>query len=386
MHLVSASNRAVTATAIAVVFTLTAMAPASARVPDLERLQRAFDMDRNEASLVNDFISNSSAGKPQRKQIEIDQLVLQVRLLTPLNSDLNQPGDLVKALVTATPEGPAGKLLPAGTVLEGFVEQTVKTARLNKDGKIYFTFYWARVNGQRFGLRLGNDTNHGAWKPGPRPPETRKQKLRRVLILTSSLAIPMAVGTGGLSLAISAGAGAVIGGLLADDKHYFKGIMSGAMQGSGLSLLQPLITRGQSVKLAWGAPLQLRLFDRISAEEPATAAMPETIESLNASRLPPESDTENLDDELETKAEMLEEDRFIWTDKPVLSGHATVSLDESDPLCQVRQYMQESNLACALQAANEALAKFPQDKRVRATREALFNWASGTGAYPQIAP
>src|SRR5262249_31368086 len=154
-------------------------------------------------------------------------------------------------------------------------------------------------------------TVDGAMKPAPQTAAlTRKQTLRRMLILTSSLAIPMAVGTGGLSLAVSAGTGAVIGGLLADDKHYFKGMAEGALQGSGLAILSPLVRKGRTVNLAWGMPLQLKLADPVSLPEPSPATIPDTIASLNAKLM-----AGNLDDaeedpeaEMETSAKVINDD------------------------------------------------------------------------------
>ncbi|HEY9870404.1 MAG TPA: hypothetical protein V6D08_14665, partial [Candidatus Obscuribacterales bacterium] len=229
------------------------------------------DSVKTEVDAVNEFVLNSGGGGDSglvRRKIE--SLHLCVRLLTPLNSNFNLPGDRVAAMVTASRDEQSRAVLPPGTILEGAIERARSSGRPNRHGEIFLRFYRARVGDRWFALSLIPDSETGSLGPAPSEP-TGRERLRRVLIFSTSLAVPLAIGTGGISLAITAGAGAVFGALLAEDRHFVRGAMRGAWEGSGLAVLDPLVSKGKPVALGEGTLLALRL------AEPDELALPKPV-------------------------------------------------------------------------------------------------------------
>ena len=180
---------------------------------DMAIIQSEIDLDSSPVNCVNDFIRNShTAGEQTLVTRSVQNLHVVVRLLTPLNSNFSHIVNPVRVVVTQSVGGNAKPILPPGTILEGYVEGQQSNGRLRRDGSIILKFYWATIGGQRFDLHLVPDTANGALYPYHlRSPMTGKQKLRLILMAANKIAIPCALGSGGISLAITVGAGAVIG-------------------------------------------------------------------------------------------------------------------------------------------------------------------------------
>ncbi|MCC6475291.1 MAG: hypothetical protein IT514_16275, partial [Burkholderiales bacterium] len=240
---------------------------------------------------LNQFINNSTAGgagSGHRASLQLDRLTIDARLLTPLNSDFNCPGDPVRAKVIACSDGRASGALPPGTVLEGFVEGVSHSGRPRCDGSIIVRFYWARVGTRVIDLNLASTSKDGCEHPRAAS-LSKKQLLRGALMSAATIAIPLAVGSGGISLAITTGAGAALGTLFADDGKRLQGALRGAWEGSGLSGIDRLVGKGRPVMLAEGAEIQLRITERLVLDDVPSDASRCAIPSAppTASRLLP---------------------------------------------------------------------------------------------------
>jgi hypothetical protein len=346
-------------------------------------------------ALVNDFIINSKYSRSVKcSETRVDDLKIWVRLLTPVNANFNRPGDPIVAIV-----GDLGDLkrdfLPCGTVLRGCVEGAQRNGRLRRNGQLFLRFYWAEIGNRRVPVDFIANTENGFIQPADpcnfHRPLTKREKIRPLLLASSRIAIPLAIGSGGLSLAVTTGAGAVIGAVTAENHKYVSGTLRGAWDGAGLNILDPLVCKGQTVQLALGTPILLRLQGPIDvaslieaaryigkqerglAEHVAVrAVLPRTnkYESRGKAKRTLKSTAEdfpvvNVEDVA---------GRYCDVRNSLANNHKTTS---DDPLCQVRRYMDEKNLAAALDAINHAYGQFPDNPEVIETRNELLRYVTG---------
>lgn len=216
---------------------------------------------------VNDFISHSNSGnreKPHTTLIRSGKIY--VRLLTPLNSSFNMIGDDISAVVVGS-ENNGKEWIEPGTVLEGTIEGASKATYGQTDGSLTLRFYRAKNGDKQFDLFSGSDTDDGKIAPTQERLTTKKQRIRGILMTVTKIAIPAAIGTGGMSIAITSGAGAAIGLAFSEKGKRLQGAARGAWEGAGLNMLDPVVCKGRSVVLPEGTPLQLQLNEPIKAPE-----------------------------------------------------------------------------------------------------------------------
>ncbi len=235
---------------------------AFAKQPDVSDLLKQFGADKgnSEISNVNGFLLGPTRVKERKLEIVSGQLI--VKLLTPVNTLVQQTGDPVAVEVVKS-TGPNGKAwLPVGTKLEGTISQAETAHRGKRDAVVFMSFESASYGGSEFELIAQPATNDGGLHPLSKP-MTKKQVVKNLLFTATFVAVPLAIGTGGTSLAITTGAGAVIGGVLAEKGHHISGAFDGAWRGSGLSVLDPLVKKGENVELGVDTTFQLSLTNPI---------------------------------------------------------------------------------------------------------------------------
>lgn len=360
-------------------------------IPSAMAQTRLDDFVKNEVSAANEFILNSGGGGDSglvRRKVESLQLC--VRLLTPLNSNFNLPGDRVAALVTASRDEQGTEVLPAGTILEGSVERARSSGRPHRHGEIFLRFYRGRIGERWFAISLIPDSQTGSLGPAPCQP-TGRDRLRRVLIFSTSLAVPLAVGTGGISLAITTGAGAVFGALLAEDRHFVRGAMRGAWEGSGLAVLDPLVSRGKPVVLGEGTLLALRLAEPdelvLPKRERAAAASGTragTFADISRQLFPRPASPWVL---LTTSARVLSRSgAAAQSDQLAAGGQGRAAGQEvcAAVLERVRALVDQKNLAAALDELEQASVKFPNSVEISELRRKLLEFVSGRATLPAV--
>jgi len=237
----------------------------------------------------NMFVKNGTQFATHEKQRVLDEGVIYARLLTPLNSSVAGIGDSVYAEVTASALANGRPWLPKGTILEGTVEGARKATFAKTDGAIALRFYTARFEDTTVDLTTAPDNDEREIKPGVKK-KTKKQKVRGVLMMATRMAVPMAIGSFGMSVAITTGAGAIIGGALADNHKYVQGALDGAWEGSGLGMLDPLVRKGNTVVMPVDFPIVLKITEDVvvpvrllKLASVRETAKPQMTEDLNVS-------------------------------------------------------------------------------------------------------
>jgi len=329
--------------------------------------------------VVNEFITNSRmSAAPDAPTETIANLKIVVKLQAPLNSDFSKPGDPVEAEIAEPVAGLTESAMPVGSVLHGYVERSVASGRMSRHGQLYVRFYWIEQGGRWQELYA----NAGEMQ-GDRMPVrvTRKQVLRGILMTATMMAVPMAIGTGGMSLAITAGAGAVVGAALADDRKYVKGAVRGAWQGSGLSVLDPLVAKGKQVRLPAGQRLELALAEPLTLPAGSRARAPAAQPSGQAAttnawgRIVPGLQDAGPDSVLRTSARIISANE---AEKP--AGSLPPDAGDIAPPAVVercREYVSQKNLAAALDAAEKAHRQYPRDPELNKFRRELLTRVSG---------
>lgn len=340
-------------TSSAIILSLCA-AGAYAKEPDPAQLAREMDDEQKlgDVQTLNQFFANGTqfAKKPEKQRL-VQNGIIYAQLKTPLNSTLAGVGDTVLAEVTYSSLN--GKpWLPRGTILEGTVDGANKATFGRTDGSIGVRFYKANFEDIQVELTTAPDNDSQTLKPGEKK-KTKKQKIRGILMMATRLAVPMSIGTGGLSIAITTGAGAVIGSVLADDHKYWQGAVDGAWQGSGLgSIFDPVVRKGNNVVMPVGAPLMLKLTEE--------TVVPERLVLLARKQETTPQLTESLDvalTSLQTNAKIIS--------KSGTSEQAHMPETASaEQLNQIDQAIKLGNLAKGLAIAKKLDERYPEDTNV----------------------
>ena len=236
---------------------LTTVSAASAKHMSPEDIARSYLSDDDSViDKVNGFRVVNAMDR--EKIVTVTNSGAVVKLLTPLNSTFHKNGDEVRAEVISSSTQNEKAWLPVGTVLTGYVDQVDQATFGRTDAQFHIAFYKGSWNGKTFELVTVPDKKDGVITPLPIA-LTKKAKVQRLLMAATFIAVPLAVGTGGTSLAIRAGAGMVIGGALAEKGHHISGAVNGAWQGAGLGFLDPVVKKGKDVILPEGTQLAIKL-------------------------------------------------------------------------------------------------------------------------------
>jgi hypothetical protein len=157
--------------------------------------------------------------------------VLELELLTALDSGVNRPGDEIQAR-TLSPIYVAGKLvLDSGALVEGRVTEAKASGRVKGRAVLGFTFERLDTPGGRKKIR----TSYVAEEA-----ESGKKKDAAVI--------------GG-----AAGVGAIVGGIIGGKKGAAIGATVGGAGGTGVVLG----TKGEEVRLSVGSQVNVRLDDPV---------------------------------------------------------------------------------------------------------------------------
>jgi hypothetical protein len=224
---------------------------------DLETYRSFAEQDQSATQTINAFTVRNFSARPE-KRVTVNDATVIISLITPINSQFNRGGDTVQAEVLESHLKDGSAWLPKGAILTGTIEGADRSTYCRTDGKIYVRFYTAQTQGTEIELSSTPTTSDNALHPRVLPP-SKKKIVRNILMSAAFIAVPLAIGTGGTTLAITAGAGAVIGGVLADKGQHLQGAVSGAWEGSGLGLLDPVVRKGKSVILPAGTTMALQL-------------------------------------------------------------------------------------------------------------------------------
>lgn len=326
--------------------------------------------------ITNRFIFQGTETRPLH--FKAKEATLRALLLTPVNSSFNHTGDLVQAQIISPPEGDLGRLLPAGTVLFGLIDRARPAARFQQNGKIMLLFYGARVGKVNFQLDWITDSENREL-PLPIVEKTNRQKLRVVLMTANRLAVPAAFGSGGLSLAITTGTGALIGGALADNKHYLSGAARGAWEGAGLTVLDPLLQKGTEAIFPVGTTLELKLSHPVDLTVPTFIAnrlqlFEQTNTSLGVSRA--RSSEDKSREYLITWARILPRSGLptqrLVTFAQVESNDSAETNASNAQLQEVTRCLNRKDLAGAIAAAEQAFKLHPNNSQVAKVRAELL--------------
>jgi len=314
---------------------------------------------------VNEFVAHSTAvGVPKPETVTVRNGLIFVRLLTPLNSSFNMSGDVVRAVVVGS-QGENGKpWLQEGAILEGCVESAKKATYGQTDGALVIRFYAAKIDNRRVELFTTPDTDDHTLKPSPVHLTTKKQKIRGILMTVTRIAVPAAIGSGGMSIAITAGAGAAIGLAFSEKGKRIQGTVRGAWEGAGLTVFDPIVRKGDSVVLPEGTPLQLQLTETLQAPKyvPNVTSVKSEGELANLQ-------TDASITQLKTHAEIVKNNSTTGETVPIT--------EKVDPLATVNRKILQNDLAAAITALAEAERLYPDDENVRAMHTKIYELVSG---------
>lgn len=319
---------------------------------------------------VNDFVSHSrSVGKLPDKTVQVRDGKVVAKLITPLNSSFNMTGDEVQAVVVGSVNQYGKPFLEEGTILQGTVEVAKKATYGETDGTLVIRFYTAKFGDHQIELFTTSDTDDGKLKPGAPKPPTKKQKIRGVLMTVSRVAIPAAVGTGGMSLAISAGAGAAIGLAFSDKGKRVQGTVRGAWEGAGLTFLDPIVCKGRSVILPEGTPLGLQLTEPVQVPPyiGVNAKAGNTFSDISGSILSKQQTEASAVTSLSTHAQIV---------KPG-TGSRDRAEEDNHLLDGVNKKIAQNDLAGALVELTAQENLYPHDESLKQMHTELFNLVSG---------
>jgi len=324
---------------------------ALAKEIDAVSLYRSFSQEQSPVHAVNAFTVRSFSA-PTARMMRLNQGNISVRLVTPLNSEFHRAGDMVFAEVISS-SLPNGKVwLPKGTVLSGYVEGADKAGYAQRDGVLCLRFYDGCFAGQKFAFNSAPNTADAAMHPQPGK-LTKKRVARNIIMSATFIAVPLAIGSGGTSLAITTGAGALIGGALAEPGHHISGAMEGAWQGSGLSFLDPVVRKGKKVVLPEGTQFALQLKEPIQLPESIVIAArrEEQSEAVTAAQL-------------ETKA--------------LLMPSQSTQREQAEPVeKECRRYLAQNDLASALNCLDKAIAAKPNEQLAQLRERLLLEIVGG---------
>lgn len=320
--------------------------------------------------VVSEFISHSVApGSARPNMVTTSDGQIYVRLLTPLNSSFNMSGDVVKAVVVGSLNKNGQPWLQEGAILEGRVEDAKKATYGQTDGSLVVRFYDLVMDNHRIELFSTPDTDDHTLKPSPVHLTTKKQRIRGILMTATKIAIPAAIGSGGMSIAITAGAGAAIGLAFSDKGKRLQGTARGAWEGAGLNLLDPIVCKGKSVILPEGTPLQLQLTEPVKAPKYVANSNEPKMNTEVAASL---SAGANSVTQLATHAQIVKNSS---TNSP--DSAETAIEPKVDPLISVNRKIAQNDLAGAITALSEAERLYPEDENVKNMHQRIFDIVSG---------
>ncbi len=340
---------------------------ATGKDSETERMIRdALERSPTPLQSVNEFISHSApVGSAKPNMVTTSEGRIYVRLLTPLNSSFNHSGDDVKAVVVGSQNKKGMPWLQEGAILEGQVEDAKKATFGQTDGSLVVRFYTVNIDNHHVDIFTTPDTDDHTLKPSPVHLTTKKQRVRGILMTATRIAIPAAIGSGGMSIAITAGAGAAIGLAFSDKGKRIQGTARGAWEGAGLTVLDPLVCKGKSVILPEGTALQLQLTDSVVA--PKYVANPNAIET-NALGSNQSTEATSVT-QLATHAEIVKNSST--------NEKATTQIETPDPLVAVNRKIAQNDLAAAITELNEAERLYPDDPKVKDMHKKIFELVSG---------
>lgn len=329
------------------------------REPNYSQLQQAFSKPASEVDTVNEFVFNSRLSTLPKEQLcTVETGRIFARLQTPLNSSFNLAGDTVKAVVVGSEKADGKPWLEEGSILEGCVESSEKSKFNSTDGAILVRFYSVRVRSRVIDISsVGPDTQDQMLRPNPNRTVSKKQRARGILMTATRMAVPMAIGSGGLSLAITSGAGAVIGGALAEKGKHVEGAVKGALEGAGMGFINPLITKGESVIMAQGTPLILQL-----------------SESIRVPKYDCNSKEQAGANQISGSASILKTSAKILTPDNVAETSLQTIKKKKELLDSIDQKLAQSDLASAVALLEEAENVDPDDSQIKALHGRIFNF------------
>lgn len=313
------------------------------------RKYRAVDEPQSEVQQFNSFAVRDLSRKPEA-MVTFNTAMIVVKLLTPLNSEFNKEGDTIQAEVLESNTGAGRWWLPPGTILTGCVERADHSNYAQTNARLYIRFYDANCEGKTFTISSLPDTRDTAIHPSPKKLST-KGKIRNVLMAATFVAVPLAVGTFGTSVAITAGAGAVIGGVLADDGKHIQGAISGAWEGSGLGVLDPIVRKGAPAILPADTKIALQL--REPAQVPLSVVKLARQKQLQGDKPSPAAS-------LATQAKIV---------KP---------LDVAAVQERCNQLLEQKNLASALALLDQSLRTSPDNETLSTMRSRVLQEIGAT--------
>ncbi len=169
---------------------------------------------------------------PEIVEVEVPAgTVLELELLTALDSGVNQPGDEIQARTLSPIYVEGGLVLDSGALVEGRVTEAKASGRVKGRAVLGFTFERLATPGGRKKIR----TSYVAQEA-----ESGKKKDAAVI--------------GG-----AAGVGAIVGGIIGGKKGAAIGASVGGAGGTGVVLG----TKGEEVRISVGAQVNVRLDDPI---------------------------------------------------------------------------------------------------------------------------
>ncbi len=320
---------------------------------DAVSLYHAFEEDQTPVEMVNHF-SVRNFSDLRRPTVNIERGSLSVELITPLNSMLHIEGAPIRAKVISSRLANGVEWLPRGTFLDGTIEGVQSATYGRTDGALCLRFYAARFNDETFEITCLPKTKDALIHPTAKKP-TKKAIARQILMSASFIAIPMAIGSGGTSIALTTGAGAIIGGVFADDGKHISGAVNGAWEGSGLGFFDPIVKKGKSVVLPAGTRLELTLQEPI--REPLAIFQVARSEQKK-------HDSDQTAIELSTKETVLH----------------TKAIDPKLVTEQYQRLIAQNNLAGAIGVLDEAIASDPDNKELQDELHKLTSRITGSDA------
>ncbi len=181
-------------------------------------------------------------------------LTLNVTLQTAISTQVAHQGDFVQGVINQNINLGNGGFIPAGTMVQGTVTDSIAGRRLSRSGLLSISFNSIRLpNGQTIPITahlvgdLGKYSNKGQGSNDVFRGEGWGTKAGQTLIRGGAGA--------GLGAALGTGVGAIAGG----GRGAGMGAWSGAAIGGGIGLADMLLRKGKDVLIPAGTSIQIQL-------------------------------------------------------------------------------------------------------------------------------
>lgn len=181
-------------------------------------------------------------------------LTLPVTLQTAISTQVAHQGDFVQGVINQNINLGNGGFIPAGTMVQGTVTDSIAGRRLSRSGLLSISFNSIRLpSGQTVPITahlvgdLGKYTNKGSGSNDVYRGEGWGTKAGQTLIRGGAGA--------GLGAALGTGVGAIAGG----GRGAGMGAWSGAAIGGGIGLADMLLRKGKDVLIPAGTSIQIQL-------------------------------------------------------------------------------------------------------------------------------